>query len=91
MANDIKEKQPENRPAAVKVSGQKTVIAPLPTDHDPRPVLVALRDVSKIYANVNALKDINLDVHKGEWLSIMGSSGSGKTTMMNIKIGRAHV
>ena len=84
MANDIKEKQPEKLPAAVKVSGQKTVIVPLPTDHDPRPVLVALRDVSKIYANVNALKDINLDVHKGEWLSIMGSSGSGKTTMMNI-------
>lgn len=53
-------------------------------DKDPRPVILSVRGVSKIYETVNALQDINLDVHQGEWLSIMGSSGSGKTTMMNI-------
>lgn len=56
----------------------------LHTDTDHRPVILSLRGVSKIYATVNALQDIDLDVHQGEWLSIMGSSGSGKTTMMNI-------
>lgn len=53
-------------------------------DDDTRPVILSVRAVSKIYETVNALQDINLDVHQGEWLSIMGSSGSGKTTMMNI-------
>ncbi|WP_010259441.1 ABC transporter ATP-binding protein [Treponema primitia] len=46
--------------------------------------LLELRDISKIYGNLKALKDVNLTVRKGEWLAIMGPSGSGKTTMMNI-------
>ncbi|KFA57147.1 GTPase [Mageeibacillus indolicus 0009-5] len=56
----------------------------MPGDTDPRPVILSIRGISKIYESVNALQNINLDVHKGEWVSIMGSSGSGKTTMMNI-------
>ena len=68
---------------ANKISSSEQ-IERLPGDTDPRPVFLSVRGVSKIYATVKALQDINLDVHKGEWLSIMGSSGSGKTTMMNI-------
>ena len=37
-----------------------------------------------IYGQVKALQNISLSVQEGEWLAIMGSSGSGKTTMMNI-------
>jgi putative ABC transport system ATP-binding protein len=33
---------------------------------------------------VNALKDVNLIVNAGEYCSIMGASGSGKSTMMNM-------
>lgn len=47
-------------------------------------VILQLQGVSKIYETVHALSDINLRIHRGEWLSIMGSSGSGKTTMINI-------
>ena len=47
-------------------------------------VILELRDVSKIYESVNALSNINLKVKKGDWIAIMGASGSGKTTMMNI-------
>ena len=31
-----------------------------------------------------ALKEVSFQVRKGEWVAIMGSSGSGKSTMMNI-------
>jgi putative ABC transport system ATP-binding protein len=49
------------------------------------PVLRAER-VSKVYVDgqVNALVDVNLDIYRGEYLSIMGHSGSGKSTLLNM-------
>ena len=46
--------------------------------------ILELKYISKIYGDLKALDKINLNVEKGEWVSIMGPSGSGKTTMMNI-------
>jgi putative ABC transport system ATP-binding protein len=46
--------------------------------------LLELRDVTKSYGEVHALRKVTLDVAVGEWLSIVGPSGSGKTTLMNI-------
>ena len=46
--------------------------------------ILELHDVSMIYGQVKALQNITLSVREGEWVAIMGSSGSGKTTMMNI-------
>ncbi|HUS22717.1 MAG TPA: ABC transporter ATP-binding protein [Aeromicrobium sp.] len=50
--------------------------------------VVSLREVSKIYGAgdvaVAALRSVDLTVGPGEYVAIMGASGSGKSTMMNI-------
>lgn len=54
----------------------------------PSDIIIRLEGVSKVYGLgetiVNALKDVNLIVNAGEYCAIMGASGSGKSTMMNI-------
>ncbi len=53
-----------------------------------QPIIVRLEEVSKIYGSgnttVHALDKVNLVVNQGEYCSIMGASGSGKSTAMNI-------
>ncbi len=63
---------------------------PLPTHvtaEGDRPVLV-LDDIHKIYnpgpLQVHVLKGISLAVERGDYVAIMGHSGSGKSTMLNI-------
>ncbi len=51
-------------------------------------MLIEIRNMFKTYvlgdSTVNALGGVNLDVDHGEFLAIMGHSGSGKSTMLNI-------
>ena len=51
--------------------------------------LVELRDVYKIYgegreSEVRALDGVSLTIGKGEFVAVVGQSGSGKSTMMNV-------
>jgi putative ABC transport system ATP-binding protein len=50
--------------------------------------LISLSHIHKVYqmgdVQIHALHGISLEIHRGEFLAIMGSSGSGKSTTMNI-------
>ena len=49
--------------------------------------MIHLKDINKTYQGaqpLHVLKGINLNIEKGEFVSIMGASGSGKSTLLNI-------
>ncbi len=50
-------------------------------------MIIKLNNVNKTYPGavpLHVLKDINLEIERGELVSIMGASGSGKSTLLNI-------
>lgn len=54
---------------------------------DNNDIMIHLRDINKTYPGavpLHVLKGINLDIARGELVSIMGASGSGKSTLLNI-------
>ncbi|PGS51210.1 ABC transporter ATP-binding protein [Bacillus sp. AFS041924] len=50
--------------------------------------IIQIKDMTKMYElggeTVMALQSVSLDIHKGDFISIIGSSGSGKSTFMNM-------
>ena len=55
---------------------------------DPLESIVSLRGVAKHYTTghrrVSALRDFNLDLQRGEFVALMGPSGAGKTSALNL-------
>ena len=50
-----------------------------------------LNHVSKQYGDLRVVQDFNLEVHKGEFVSLLGPSGCGKTTTLQMIAGFAEV
>jgi len=52
--------------------------------------MLELRGVTKKFGGLDALKDVNLDVEKGELLGLIGPNGSGKSTLFSVITGYYH-
>lgn len=46
--------------------------------------MIKITNVEKSYGNLKVLKGVDLEINKGEIVSIIGSSGAGKTTLLHI-------
>jgi putative ABC transport system ATP-binding protein len=57
-------------------------------------VLARIRGVSKVFRrgseDIDVLRELDLDLHAGEFLALMGPSGSGKSTLLNLIGGLDH-
>lgn len=83
------------KPLSLSMRTQNAPIPPpLNFEHGRGEPLIRLRGVVKNYQTAAgefpALKGINLDVYPGEFLGIIGKSGAGKTTLINMLTGVDH-
>jgi putative ABC transport system ATP-binding protein len=75
--------------APVEVNpGTDSSSAPLPDEYRASENIVRVRGVKRVYKIgehlVHALRGVDLDIRRGEYISIMGPSGSGKSTLFNM-------
>ncbi len=74
-----------DRPEA---AGAATPASPGPGAADPAdPPRVEIRNVTKRYGSVHALRGVDLSLHTGEIVGLVGDNGAGKSTLVNIIAG----
>ena len=48
--------------------------------------MIKISHLQKKYPNVTPLKDVNVEIHTGDVISIIGPSGTGKSTLIRLTI-----
>src|SRR5579864_1704023 len=70
------------------VTTQTMEATPLSNLSTPVNAVIRVEDVHKYYdlgeSRVHALRGVSVDIQRGEFVAIMGASGSGKSTFMNM-------
>ena len=67
-----------------------TAIAQIP--HNPTPAQVGVartQGLTKTYGSITALRNVDLELHRGELLALLGPNGAGKTTLVRMLLGLA--
>ena len=49
--------------------------------------LIEMRNITKHYGRIQALKDVNLTIRKGEIIGLLGDNGAGKSTLIKVLSG----
>ncbi len=79
-SNPKKRKNPFEDMKESGILSSKTVIFAETIDNTAP--LIQVEHLKKVYPNITPLSDVNFDVHKGEVISIIGPSGTGKSTLL---------
>jgi len=69
-------------PATAAVAG--VVVLPVDKHRPDAPIAMEVRDVCKAFGGLQAVRDVSVQVRRGEILGIIGPNGAGKTTLFNL-------
>ena len=53
--------------------------------------IMKITNLSSSYGNIKALKSIDIEINKGEIVSLLGANGAGKSTLMKSILGMVHI
>lgn len=53
--------------------------------------IMKITNLSSSYGNIKALKGIDIEINKGEIVSLLGANGAGKSTLMKSILGMVHI
>ena len=73
---------PKRRPRVLKDVEEEPLSAPAPAPRPEGDTVISIAHLKKAYPNVTPLKDVNTEIRQGDVISIIGPSGTGKSTLL---------